>query len=96
MMTSLWIGNLLDNHITIKTNSSLESWYQCRNWALGDFEFANKWFQFKLLRTTSHTRLRACDHYTSSILIGGKGGAGPSSLHSTLEGPTQYMNARWM
>jgi hypothetical protein len=40
-------------------------------------------------RATSHTRLRACDHiYTSSTLIGGIGGAGPSSpLHTTLEGP---------
>ena len=40
--------------------------------------------------------LRARDHYTSSTLIGGKGGAGPSSLHTTLEGPTEYVNARWM
>jgi hypothetical protein len=31
---------------------------------------------------------------TSSTLIGGKGGAGPSSLlHTTLEGPTEYVNA---
>ena len=30
-------------------------------------------------------RLRARDHYTSSTLIGGKGRAGPSSLHTTLE-----------
>ena len=48
------------------------------------------------LRATSHTRLRAHDQYTSSTLIGGKGGAGPSSLHTTLEGPTEYVNARWM
>ena len=41
-------------------------------------------------------RLRACDHYTSSTLIGGKGGAGPSSLPTPLEGPTEYVNARWM
>ena len=34
-----------------------------------------------------HTRLRARDHYTLSTLIGGKGGAGPSSLYTTLEGP---------
>ena len=46
------------------------------------------------LRASSQTRLRARDHYTSSILIGGKGGAGPSSLHTTLEGPTEYVNAR--
>ena len=33
-----------------------------------------------------------------STLIGGKGGAGPSSLLQTmtLEGPTEYVNARWM
>jgi hypothetical protein len=39
-----------------------------------------------------HTRdLRAREHYTSSTPIGGKGGAGPSSLlHTTkLEGPTE-------
>ena len=51
---------------------------------------------FGKVRATSHTRLRARDHYTSSTLIGGKGGAGPSSLHTTLEGPTEYVNARWM
>jgi hypothetical protein len=43
-------------------------------------------------RPTSHTRPRAHDQYTSNTLIGGKGGAGPSSL----EGPTEYVNARWM
>ena len=48
------------------------------------------------LRATSHTRLRARDHYTSSTLIGGKGGASPSSLHTTFEGPTEYVNGRWM
>jgi hypothetical protein len=46
------------------------------------------------MRATSHTRLRARDHYTSSILIGGKGGAGPSSLPTTLEGPTEYVNSK--
>ena len=51
---------------------------------------------WECLRAISHTRLRARDHYTSSTLIGGTGGAGPSSLHTTLEGPTEYVNARWM
>ena len=41
-------------------------------------------------------RLRARDHYTSSTLVGGKGGAGPSSLHTMLEGPMEYVNARWI
>ena len=49
-----------------------------------------------LVRATSHTWLRARGHYTSSTLVGGKGGAGPTSLHTTLEGPTEYVNARWM
>ena len=44
-------------------------------------------------RVTSHTRLRARDHHTSHTPIGGEGGAGPSSLHNMLEGPTYYMNA---
>ena len=35
-------------------------------------------------------------HYTSSTLIGGKGETGPSSLPTTLEGPAEYVNARWM
>jgi hypothetical protein len=48
-----------------------------------------------VFRATSHTRLRARDHYTPSTRIGGKGGAGASSLHTTLEGPTEYVNARW-
>ena len=48
------------------------------------------------LRATSHTRLRARDHHTSSTLLGGKGRAGSTSLHTTLAGPTKYVNARWM
>jgi hypothetical protein len=45
------------------------------------------------VRATSHMRLRVCDHYTSSTLIGGKGGVSPSTLHTTLEGPMEYANA---
>ena len=55
MMTSLWIGNLLDNHITIKTNSSLESWYQCRNWALGILNLQTNGFNSSYLGPL-HTR----------------------------------------
>ena len=44
------------------------------------------------LRATSHMRLRARDHYIASTLIGGKSGAGPSSLHTTLEGPKEHTN----
>ena len=40
-------------------------------------------------------RLRARDQCTSSTLIGGSGGAGPSSLHTTLEGSTECVDARW-
>jgi hypothetical protein len=49
-----------------------------------------------MIRATPRTRLRARDHYTSSTLIGGKGGACPSSVYTTLEGPMEYVNARWM
>jgi hypothetical protein len=45
--------------------------------------------QYTTLRATSHMRLRARDHYTTSPLIGGKGGASPSLLHTKLEGPTE-------
>ena len=41
-------------------------------------------------------RLIARDHCTSSTLIGEKGGAGPSSIHTMLEGPAENVNARWM
>ena len=41
-------------------------------------------------------RPRAHDQYTSNTLIGGKGGANPSSLHTTLEKPMEYVNATWM
>jgi hypothetical protein len=47
-------------------------------------------------RATSHTRLRARDHYTSSTLIGVKNGAGRSLFRTTIEGPTEHVNARWM
>ena len=60
------------------------------------FIFWEKVAKHNHLRITSHTRPSARDHYTSSTLIGGKGRAGPSSLHTTLKGPTEYVNARWM
>ena len=40
-------------------------------------------------------RLRAHDHYASSTLIDGNGRSGPSSLHTTLEGPAEHVNATW-
>ena len=50
-----------------------------------------------MVRATSHMRLRAHDHYTSSTLIWEK--AEQVQVHFTLitvEGPTEYVNARWM
>ena len=52
-------------------------------------EFATMQFS-----ATSHTRLRARDHCTSSTLIGGKGGARPSSLHIMLEGPIRVSECK--
>ena len=71
-------------HVGVDTNTNASCWFFLLIIFLRTF------------KATSHTRLRACDHYTSSALIGGKSGAGPSSLHTTLEGPTEYVNARWM
>ena len=48
------------------------------------------------LMATAHMKLRARDHYTSSTLIGGKGRASQMSLHTMLEGPTEYVNEQWM
>jgi hypothetical protein len=38
-----------------------------------------------------YRKLRARDQYISRTLIGGKGGAGPSSLPTMLEGPMEYI-----
>ena len=46
------------------------------------------------IKATSHMRLRARQCYTSSTLISEEGGVGPSSLHTELEGPSEYVNAR--
>ena len=67
-------------------------------WILGNhFVFIDSVFHFLggseiNLGPLSHTRLRTYDHYTLITPIGGKGGAGPSSLHTMLEGPTKYVN----
>ena len=45
-------------------------------------KFNRLFLKLKQFRATSHTRLRARDHCTSGTLIGGKGGAVPSSLHT--------------
>ena len=44
------------------------------------------------LRATSHMRPRAHDHDTLSTMIGGKGRANPSSPHTILEGPMEYVS----
>ena len=44
--------------------------------------------QFTIM-ATSYMRLSARNQYTSSPLIGGKGKAGLSWLHTMLEGPTE-------
>ena len=46
------------------------------------------------MRATSHTRLGAHERCTSSTLIDGNGRASPSSLHTTLEAPMEYVNAK--
>ena len=48
--------------------------------------------QSRSIRATSHTRLRARDRPLQFTLIGGEGRTGSSSL----EGPTEYVTARWM
>ena len=57
-------------------------------------ELSFMWVFENSVRVTSHTKLRARDQYTSSTLIGEKGGFGPSSLHTMLEGLPEYVNAR--
>ena len=83
------LANLFSQHFPIIFNCLFN---KGPPWTTG---LAKEWEDIRL-RATSHTRLRARDHHTSSTLIGGKGRAGPSSLHTTLEGPLEYVNARWM
>ena len=60
-------------------------------WREGEREDSHLLYHRLWLRATSHTRLSARDHYTSSTLIGGKGGAGSGLLHTMLEGPTEWV-----
>ena len=48
----------------------------------------------RALSLVCEVALRARDHYASSTLISGKGGAGPSSLPTMPEGPTEYVNSK--
>ena len=57
--------------------------------AFGHFSFGLSQFHGHGRWLVCEVALRACNHYTSSTLIGGKGGAGPSSFHTTVEGPTE-------
>jgi hypothetical protein len=68
-------------------------WVSCDSW----FDvFAPNFVVFSTdLRGHSHMRLRAHDQYTSSTPVRGKGGAGPSSLHTTFEGLMECVNVRW-
>ena len=46
------------------------------------FSVVFSFWEYMTLKATSHTRLRVHDHCTSSTLIGGKGGAGPTLVHT--------------
>jgi hypothetical protein len=64
---------------------TISIWINKNQTILKKFQHARLRISWNLiLRATSHTRLRARDHYTSCTLIGGKGEAGPSSLHTRL------------
>ena len=55
------------------------------SFGLSQFHGHSSWLVCEVtLRTTSHTSLSARDHYTSSTLISGKGGAGPGWLRFLL------------
>ena len=76
---------------------SLSFSYLCKSMYGFSSRAWGQWMSGKNFRATSPTWLRADDQYTSSTLIGGKGRASPSLLlHTTLEGPTEYVNARWI
>ena len=66
----------------------------------GDIIWAiyNYYWERQLKLVIAYTTFRATSRTrnTSNTLIGVSGGAGPSSLHTTLEGPTEYVDTRWM
>ena len=70
------LGNIPHNNVSLIEHSL---WIWRMLWML-TFMFLNTYLRFKTYpitlqrRATAHKRLRACDHYTSSALIGGKGG----------------------
>ena len=85
--------NLVQKHRRMSTYNRLDLQTLRSQPVIVPKNLPNQWS----LGTPSHTRLRACDHYTSSTLVGGKcGGASPSSLHTMPEGPMDYVDARWM
>ena len=55
------------------------------------FSVVFSFWEYTTQKATLHTRLRVHDHCTSSTLIGGKGGAGPTLVHTVLEVPTEYV-----
>ena len=59
---------------------------------------ANTWAStlYVILRATSHTRLKAHDHFNLRALIGRKGGDRPSSLHSWRWRPKDPKKTSWM
>ena len=61
---------------TLKKHTHIVAWgqFECNSKAKGHF--------------THETE--SPSHYSSSTLIGGKGGASSSSLHTMLEGPMEY------
>ena len=67
------------------------------SWGSSPLQGHGSWLMCEVaLRAASHTRLIAHDHYISTTLVGGKGGPGPSSLHTMLERPMEHVNLRWM
>ena len=52
--------------------------------------FSNSTVLFTKLTGRHYTKYRFSTDIASNTLIGGKGGAGPSLVHTTLEGPMEY------
>ena len=94
---SIWlrIWSRMTSHYTWGSVDHTTWSWRCVGTAFGRFLLGSHNFMVMALgscvKWPSHTRLRARDHCTSSILIGGKRWAGPSSLHTTLEGSPEWV-----
>ena len=94
MSSSSWIGHYCVESGIIWVTGHLK--HETESLCLFHFKHSHWWKRWSRSKYASHytwgtNRVSEMQDggFTSSTLIGGKGGAGPNTLHTTLEGPTE-------